>query len=109
MSLVNSLFGTTGVTGGQTLTTNNAAQGMQNAYNQPMTANAIHPGPLVSKQRDVRRLSASTSFTVTEAHNGYVVSTSDAESYVENRYIATTMEEVKDLVASILVQRKLAE
>lgn len=111
MSLLNSVFGTSPV-GGQTMATNNAAQNVvtnANAYNQAMMAANTVPGPLVSKQKQERELRAATSFTVIQALNGYIVSTSDSESYVENRYIAATVQEVKDLVASILVQNKLSE
>jgi hypothetical protein len=126
MSLVNSLFGTTGVIGGQTLTTNNAAQGMvgtsalgaqgmQNAHNQALTANAIYPGPLVSKQGHIGKSvvtkvrATEINFTVVQAHNGYVVTNRNYENDTADRYIAATVEEVKDLVASILVQKKLSE
>ena len=111
MSLLNSVFGTTGITGGHTMATNNAAQNAvtnANAYNQAMMAANIVPGPLVAKQVDIRR-SPETRFTVLRAHNGYVVTSTDTDTYDEIRYIAATVEEVKDLVASILVQNKLSE
>jgi hypothetical protein len=112
MSLANSLFGTSHV-GGQNTATNLGQNAMNakitaSAYNQAMMANSV-PGPLVSKQHQERELRAATTFTVIRALNGYVVSTSDPESYVENRYIASTVQEVKDLVASILVQNKFSE
>lgn len=101
MSFLGTMFGTSPV-GGQTMATN-----LGSAYNQATMANTV-PGPLVSKQHQERHLST-TNFTVVQAHNGYVITTTDPTSYLENRYIAATMEEIKDLVASILVQRKLGE
>lgn len=113
MNIFKNVFGTTGSTGGQNTATNsgilNPAQNVNlsaSAYNNAMVATSSIPGALVSKQQ--HRLST-TNFTVVQAHNGYVITTSNAETYIEDRYIAATVEEVKDLVVSILVQRKIGE
>lgn len=113
MNIFKNVFGTTGSTGGQNTATNsgilNPAQNVNlsaSAYNNAMVATSSIPGSLVSKQQQEHRLST-TNFTVVQAHNGYVITTSNAETYIEDRYIAATVEEVKDLVVSILVQRKI--
>ena len=115
MSILGNVFGTTGIVGGQTLATNNAAQGvtqsMQNAYNQTMLANTVTQPlvstPYIGKSIVEQVRNQETNFTVVRAHNGYMVTARNYENDTTDRYIASTVEEVKELVVSILVQNKL--
>jgi hypothetical protein len=114
MSVLGNVFGTTGIVGGQTIASGgNAAQNV--AYNQANAmgmANSM-PGPLVATQNHIgpsivsKVRSTEINFTVIQAHNGYMVTSRDYDTDTQDRYVAATVEEVKDLVASILVQRKL--
>lgn len=108
MSILGNLTGSTGIAGGVA----NAAQGMIGSsslspYPTLVGSQPTLNSPLMSK--NTLRPITSISFVVQRALNGYVVISQDTDKYDDCRYIASTVEEVKDLVASLLVQQKLQE
>ena len=98
MSLINSILGTN-VTASKT----NAAQ--QNiAFNT-----AGYQGTMAGNTAGIysEQTTATVNFSVTRADNGFILATSDPRKYEDHRYIAATVDELKDLFVAILVQNKM--